>query len=560
MDRSCLNDRAVPFALFTGAISFALALIAVPPYADRWPHIAIAALLAIVCGLLSWGAAKAAITEMEEAIEAIAGRIGAAAQGDLFSPAPPGAVDKLPELALAVEGLFSQIRSNLDSVHALAMFDSVTGLPNRVHFRREADRLLGLLRPDGVSALLFIDLDRFKFVNDNLGHASGDELLVLVASRLSEVVGAQGKKRRATDLMPVVARLAGDEFTLFFPMVGDEAHAMLIARQTLSALAEPFPVAGQMLDVGASIGVAISPEHGRDLTTLMRAADIAMYHAKAQGRGQAQLFTTHLAAAVDDRLRLDIELRRALERNEFELAFQPQLELATGEIVAIEALIRWRHPVDGLRLPGSFLPAAEESGLVCEIGDWVIGEAMRTLAGWQAARHAIRLTVNLSPRQIDRPDFFSRLRGAIAESGARADLVEIEIAETSAMRCSAPVLAGISALRREGIRIAIDDFGTGYSNFARLREMPLDRVKLDRSLIAEVTRCETTRTVAHSVINLLHGLGFETVAEGVEEQGQIDVLRAMGCDVIQGYAIAPPMTEPAFLKWLEGHKASRQSA
>ena len=551
MEGLSLKSRAIAFALCAGALVFILALFAGAQSSGNNKDVLAALLVALVCGVLSWASAERAISGVAQAIDALALRVRAAADGDLVSPTPETVRETLPELADTMEGLFAQVRVNFDSVHALAMFDPVTQLPNRVNFRRTAERLLASRTPDQMSALLFIDLDRFKFVNDSLGHACGDEVLAMVSGRLRQVAArAQEEAPPGSTAAPVIGRLAGDEFTVLFPFVRDAVHAQRLARRALHALAEPFIVAGQNVEVGASIGLAMAPEHGESLSRLMRAADIAMYHAKGQGRRQVQCFNARLDEAAEGRLQLESELRRAIECDEFELAFQPQVTLPEGALVAAEALLRWRHPVDGIRLPGLFIHVAEECGLIRDIGDWVIERALRTLADWHHAGLDQRITVNVSSRQIAQPDFFTRLRALIVETGAPANRLEIEITETLAMQGSDAVVAGMRAIRDDGVTIAIDDFGTGYSNLARLKDMPVDRVKLDRTLIRDVAESADARSLVHSVIALIHGLGFHVVAEGVEDEDQMAVLRTIGCDAMQGYAIARPMDEATFRRWM----------
>jgi diguanylate cyclase (GGDEF)-like protein len=541
-----LKSRAAAFAFCAGALVFILALFAgIKPAFDDQDVLA-ALLVALVCGVLSWASAERAISGIAQAMDAMALRVRAAADGDLLSPTPEAVRDTLPDLAEAMDGLFAQVRANFDTVHALALSDPVTQLPNRVHFCRAAEAMLAARETEAKAALLFVDLDRFKVVNDSFGHAGGDAVLMMVAERL-RAVAAQTPGGEAAAL---IARLAGDEFTMLFPSVSDAAEAHRLARLALAILSEPFTVADQTIEIGASIGLALAPDDGAGLTRLMRAADIAMYHAKGQGRRQVQHFTAQLADAAEGRLQLERELRRALERDEFELAFQPQIALPRGAVLAAEALLRWRHPDEGIRLPGLFIPAAERCGLIREIGDWVIRRALLTQAAWRRDGIDQRITINVSPRQIAQPEFFGRLRALIEETGAQADRLEIEITETLAMQGSDAVIAGMRALRADGVTVAIDDFGTGYSNLARLREMPVDRVKLDRSLIRDVADSAEARTLAHSVIALIHGLGYGVVAEGVEDRRQIEVLRAIGCDAMQGYAIARPMPEAAFRDWV----------
>ena len=541
-----LKRRAVVFALCAGAVAFILALLATSAGLIQGGSISTALIPAVVCGAMSWASAERAISSTAGAIDAAIERLADAAHGDLDSPIPAEIGRDVPQLATAMEALFIRLAANLEDIQRLALFDTVTGLPNRANFRRACDEALIGLGPDAGAALFFIDLDRFKAVNDTMGHAIGDMLLAMVAGRLRTVVD------RFTVVgagEPLIGRLSGDEFTLFLPGVGETASATRIGRAILFALSEPFDLEGQEIDIGASIGIATRPQHGTTLSALMRAADMAMYHAKARGRGRAEHFTEALAAEFTDRVALESELRAAIGGGQFMLAFQPQIAVNDGRVVAVEALLRWIHPVDGLRLPGAFIQRAEESGLIVEIGDWVVGTVAETLMRWGKLGVSQRLAVNISRRQIDHATFFRRLRAAMHVAGAPARLLELEVTESLAMNCSREVIDALAALRADGATIAIDDFGTGYSNIARLRDLPIDRIKLDRSVVEHVVERAEARTIAHAVISLVHGLGCEAVAEGIESDAQANVLRVIGCDVLQGYAIAPPMDEAALLSW-----------
>jgi diguanylate cyclase (GGDEF)-like protein len=453
----------------------------------------------------------------------------------------------MPKLAAAVDSLFAEVRASIENAHALGMYDPVTSLPNRLHFRSEADKLMSEVLDDAHSAMLFVDLDRFKMVNDSLGHARGDQLLIMVANRLRVVVNAEfnGSARNR----PLLARLAGDEFTIFFPEIESVVEIERVARRIVLAISEPFELCSHSVDIGASIGVALSPDHGTSIEALMRAADIAMYRAKSSGGGQHWLFDAELAADHQQRIETEKALSDAVQRGEFVLAFQPQMSLVTGEVAGAEALLRWNHPRDGLRPPASFIPVAERTGLIAEIGEWVVGELASTLANWHRDGFEGRIAFNISPRQVERPDFFLRLRQMFAEAGVPLSMIELEFTESAAMEVSAGVLEEIAALRADGARIAIDDFGTGYSNLARLRSMPLDRVKLDPSLIAEIDTSEKARVIVQAVIHLIKGVECEVVAEAVETVAQADILRAMGCDTVQGFIFAEPMFEQDFLAW-----------
>ncbi|WP_235090861.1 putative bifunctional diguanylate cyclase/phosphodiesterase [Sphingomonas lutea] len=499
------------------------------------------------CVLISYVAAERPNSESARALNSLSERLLAVEDGDLVSPAPQALRRSMPKLAAAVDTLFAEVRTSIENAHALGMYDPVTSLPNRLHFRSEADKMLGEVG-DQPSAMLFVDLDRFKSVNDSLGHARGDQLLIMVANRLRVVVNGEFSGDVRT--RPLLARLAGDEFTIFYPQIKSSAEIERVARRIAVAISEPFELSSHSVDIGASIGCAISPDHGSSIESLMRAADIAMYRAKARGGGQHCLFNADLAAEHQQKVETEKALTDAVQRDEFLLAFQPQMSLVTGEIVGSEALLRWNHPRDGLRLPMTFIPVAERTGVISELGDWVLGEVAATVGGWYRDGFRGRVAFNISPRQLDRPDFFTRMRQAFRDAGVPLSMIEAEFTETAAMEASDTVLAEIAALRADGATIAIDDFGTGYSNLARLRAMPLDRVKLDPSLIEDIETSDKARVIVQAVIHLIKGVECEVVAEAVETVAQADILRAMGCDTVQGFVFAHPMFEDEFLDWM----------
>ncbi len=540
-----------------GAASFIFSLVAFLYITELDAKVLASLVAGTFCLLISYIAAERPNTEGARALSALADRLLAVEKGDLVSPTPPALRKVMPKLAAAVDSLFSEVRASIENAHALGMYDPVTSLPNRLHFRSEADKMLGGLSPGSKAAMLFVDLDRFKSVNDNLGHARGDQLLVMVANRLRVVVSAE--LGEALQRRPLVARLAGDEFTLFFPEIGSAAEIERLARRVALAVSEPFELSGHSVDVGASIGVAISPDHGTSIEAMMRAADIAMYRAKSLGGGQHCLFNGELAAEYQDKVDTEKALTEATQRGEFVLAFQPQLSLVTGEIAGAEALLRWNHPRDGLRQPNSFIPVAERTGVITDIGEWVITEVASLLGAWRRDGNPRRLAFNISPRQLERADFFPRLRQAFADQNVPLSLVELEFTESAAMEAGEAVLNEIAALRQDGATIAIDDFGTGYSNIARLRAMPLDRVKLDPSLICDLEHCEQARVVVQAVIKLIQGVGCEIVAEAVETVAQADILRAMGCEVVQGFIFAEPMFENDFLAWMASAENATRS-
>ncbi|HEY0627674.1 MAG TPA: EAL domain-containing protein [Allosphingosinicella sp.] len=545
-------------SVLAGFSSFVFTLMALLVLRELDEKILAAITMGTFALLITWIASERPNSGQGRAIKALIDRLLAVKRGDLSSPAPKIVRKQLPALATAVDALFDQVRSNLDDVRAMAMYDPVTSLPNRLYFKREGETVLEARQPAERAALLFIDLDGFKEVNDSFGHAQGDQVLASVANRLRLLVTEQAEPGRLSQ--PIIARLAGDEFTLLFPSVVSTEEARSIAEKVLAELSEPFAAGTHSVSIGASIGVALCPNHGTDLASLMKAADIAMYHAKASGRSQVCVYNEELAIAFAGRLETERALREALARDEFTLAYQPQVCARSGEVVAGEALLRWNHPTRGTLLPGSFIPIAEESTLIGAIGDWVIDAVIEALGRWKAAGATQRLTFNVSPGQAERPGFFARLREKIEETGSPPWLLELEFTETMAMQCSDNVIAELAALRADGVSIAIDDFGSGYSNLARMKDMPIDRVKLDRSLISDIDSSENARTIIAAVIHLIHGLGLEVVAEGVERKDQIDVLRAVGCDTFQGHAFAEAMPEERFFEWLRQGQPDAKSA
>ncbi len=540
-----------------GVASFLFSLAAFMYITELDTQIVASIVAGTFCLLISYVASERPNSASARALTALAERLLAVEDGDLTSPAPAILRESNPKLAAAVDSLFEEVRASIENAHALGMYDPVTSLPNRLHFRSEADKLLSNAS-EVESAMLFIDLDRFKAVNDCLGHARGDQLLVMVANRLRVVVTAEIGDTNLP--RPLLARLAGDEFTLFFPQIDGMAEIEIIARRIALAISEPFELQGHSIDIGASIGVAVSPKHGTTVEGLMRAADLAMYRAKARGGGQHCLFSDELAKENQQRIETENALTDVVPRGQLRLALQPQMSLTTGETTGVEALLRWQHPRDGMRAPATFISIAEQTGIIGEIGDWVMDQVAIILSGWRRQGIDRRLSFNISPRQLDRVDFFMRLRHIFAAHDVPLSMIELEFTETAAMQCAEAELAEIAAPRAEGASIAIDDFGTGYSNLARLRSMPLDRVKLDQSLIAEIETSEKARVVVQAVVHLIKGVGCEIVAEAVENSAQADLLRAMGCDTVQGYVFAEPMFEDEFEAWLANADRKRSVA
>jgi diguanylate cyclase (GGDEF)-like protein len=545
-----ISNRLLSF--LAGAAAFILTLLGFLLLRGLDQQIAASLIIGLFGLLVVWVAAERPNSRHARAVAALIDRLMAVHGGDLASPAPALVREEMPALAAAVDGLFEQVRSNLDNVNAMALYDPVTSLPNRLHFKREAERILKERAEQDRTALLFIDLDGFKEVNDRLGHAQGDQVLVMVANRLRIVIKAEG--RPGAEAQPLIARLAGDEFTILLPGVGSRAEAERIADRALAALGETFRLAGVALRMGGSIGISLCPDHGGELTGLMKAADIAMYEAKASGRSRICVYDAGLARACEDRAAAEARLRHAIEQESFELAYQPQLSIRTGAVDSIEALLCWRQAGDGIGPPEGFLDLAEESRLILDVGQWSIDAAAEALARWRAAGIKQRMSLKVSQRLIERPDFFPLLREALSRSGPPPWPVELGISERAASLFAAPVRADLAALRKDGVTIAIDDFGSGFASLAGIGDLPADRIRLSRSIIAGIDRSEPARNVAAALIHLIHGLGCEAVAEGVDRPEQLEVLRAIGCDAVQGGSLAAAMGERAMVGWVEARQ------
>jgi diguanylate cyclase (GGDEF)-like protein len=376
---------------------------------------------------------------------------------------------------------------------------------------------------------MFVDIDRFKTINDSLGHAVGDALLKEIASRLV-------KQLREGD---TICRIGGDEFVVVLPEVKRSSDVAHVAQKVIQQLSTPVIVEERELVVSCSIGIAVYPDDGRDAETLIRNADAAMYHAKELGRANYQFFTDQMNQAASRRLQLESHLRRAVGKGELCLYYQPIVELRTGRVAAYEALARWQHPERGLVLPGEFVQLAEESGIILKIGEWTLREACRwsTFIG---AEHGLQIAVNLSARQFNDPQLPRMVARALKETGLPPQLLELEITESTAMQQTDLTLGTLKRLKALGVSIAIDDFGTGYSSLSYLRRFPVDKVKIDRSFIAELPSDRDQGAIVSAIVALAHALQIRVVAEGVETERQREFLRSCACDFIQGYLVGHP--------------------
>jgi diguanylate cyclase (GGDEF)-like protein len=414
-----------------------------------------------------------------------------------------------------------------------AHYDALTQLPNRLLGMEELGRAVAAAERHGRElAVLFIDLDGFSDVNDSLGHEAGDQMLAQAAQRL----------RRWVRKSDVVARLGGDEFAVVLTELGQMTDAAIAARHLVAALSEPFPVAGASAFVSASAGIALYPADGRNAEELLRHADLAMYKAKQDGRGQVVFFEASMNREVRERVEAERELRDALEKGEFELHYQPQQEIGTGRILGAEALIRWRHPVRGLVAPAEFIAYAEASGLIEPIGQWVLETACAQYMAWQAQGVPLeRMSVNVSPRQFRRPGLAALVGDALRAHGMPARALHLEITESALLNDEPAANANLAKLYQLGTRLELDDFGSGYSSLARLQRLPVAGVKLDQAFIAPIERSFSAQAVVRAAIEMAHALGKYVVAEGVETHGQHALLSVMACDLIQGYHLSPAL-------------------
>ena len=438
-------------------------------------------------------------------------------------------------------------------IHHQAFHDALTSLPNRVLFNDRLDlALASARRNEQCLAVMFMDLDRFKIINDTLGHSVGDALLNAVSQRLKQCL-------RDGD---TVARWGGDEFTVLLPQIQDVEDALNTATRIIEALKTPFQVNDHELYVDSSIGIALYPQDGNLAETLLQNADVALYRCKEHGRGSYQLYSAHMNSQAPELFILENSLRHALERDEFLLYYQPKVDTHTSEIVGLEALVRWQHPELGLVSPAVFIPLAEETGLIVEIGAWVLETACRHTVQWhKSGLHPITVAVNLSARQFFQPDLVEVIARTLEQTGLEPKYLELEITETTAVKRMDLTQTLLSQLQGMGVHIAMDDFGTGYSSLNYLKQLPLDTLKIDRSFICDLKYNSKDLKIVDSVISLGQGLGLKVVAEGIETQQQVDILRNLNCDIIQGYLFSRPitfdeMTEMLQVDWQKRQKKS----
>ena len=414
-----------------------------------------------------------------------------------------------------------------------ATHDALTGLANRTLLHDRLNHAIAqATRADREIWVIFVDLDRFKMVNDSLGHKAGDAFLLAVSERLQAIV-------READ---TVARLGGDEFVLILPEVGDHKMSAGTLQRVMQTISRPIPVEEKEFSLSCSIGVAVFPNDGETAELLIERADMAMYRAKETGRDNFQFFTAELNERLIERMRIEEALRDAVERQEFELYYQPQVDLASGRVIGAEALIRWRHPEMGLIQPARFIPLAEETGLIVPIGLWVMRTACEQIMTWErAGLRGLRISVNLSARQFAQPDLVQSIADALHNSGLAPGRLEIELTEGLVMTDVENAIDTLHELKNLGVQLSIDDFGTGYSSLSYLKRFPIDVLKIDQSFVRDITGSSDEATIVHTIISMAHNLHLRVIAEGVETEAQLAYLRKHECDEMQGFHFSRPL-------------------
>jgi diguanylate cyclase (GGDEF)-like protein len=427
-----------------------------------------------------------------------------------------------------IEDVTERKRSDEKIVH-LAHYDALTDLPNRVLFREQLESALRKVQPDRQLAVLYIDIDEFKSVNDALGHSVGDELLKAVAGRLRGCLGE-------TD---VAARLGGDEFAIIQTAIGHPSDTTHLVGRIYEAIRKPYDCGGHLITTDASIGIALAPQQGADLDQLLKNADMAMYEAKADGRRTYRFFELSMDARVKTRRILELELRQAIMDGGFEVYYQPLVNLRDNKISSCEALLRWRHPKRGMISPAEFIPIAEETGLINQLGDWVLNTACIEAASWP---DQIRVAVNVSPIQFKSETLALNVATALATSGLAPCRLELEITEAILIRDDEVALALLHQLRELGVRIALDDFGTGYSSLSYLQRFPFDKIKIDRCFVKDIAGPAGSSAIVQAIVNIAAASNMTTTAEGVETVPQMELLRELGCTEMQGYLFSPAIS------------------
>ena len=456
------------------------------------------------------------------------------------------ASEEIGELTTAFEDMAGSLQRSNQQIHFLAYHDALTGLPNRTMFKNFLDRSIeDASRHDQMLAMLFLDLDDFKQINDTMGHQVGDVLLQEIAERLSRILRKNDfivQDHASSEPNQALARLGGDEFIVLLPDIQDKFAPGIVAERLIDLVTKPITIAEHDCHVSASIGITVYPTDGSTADELIKHADIAMYHAKDRGKNAYEYFESSMNIAAQERAKLEKRLRLALEQDQFELHYQPQVRGTTQEIAGLEALLRWRHPEDGLIPPNEFIPLAEKSGLILPIGEWVMHEACRQARTWQKTGLPIDLiSVNVSSIQLARQDVAAILRKALSESQLSPECLEIEITESAIMSDPDSAVSLLDEIKSIGVTIALDDFGTGYSSLSYLRRFPIDTLKIDRDFVREIDEKTADAEIIEAITAMAHTLGLRVVVEGIERETQLRIALDRKCDFVQGFLFCAPL-------------------
>jgi len=536
--RSCLAGMYRQMALYLAlTIPLMLAMLALAHFAlSRLQHF-------ITDPILALSRTSEQISRLGD--YSIRAKVGASADIGMLSRAFNSMLDRIEKRESELEAEIAERKRVEARLDRLAHYDPVTQLNNRHFFNERLEAVINQARKfKKRTVLMFIDLDNFKTVNDTLGHDIGDELLRLVSRRLSETL-------RFGD---VISRIGGDEFAIILENVTQVSVASMVAEKCLATLGAPIRIQGNDIHIGASIGISLYPDDATNMHELLKYADTAMYHAKNNGKNAYRMFTSSMQEDARKRFTIDNNLRRALERNEFLLHYQPQVELHSGAICGVEALIRWTHPELGLISPTDFIPVAEDTGLIVPIGEWVLREACRELKRWHDEGHRLRMAVNLSGRQLMEDNLVASVLGILVEAGVSPRWIELELTESMLMDASPDIMRRLHALRQAGIQLAIDDFGTGYSSMSYLKTFPVNSLKIDRSFVRDLPQNAEDAAITKAIIAMAKSLKMEVVAEGIETSEQNDFLRAHGCDKSQGYYYSRPVPAAQIVPLLRRHE------
>ena len=496
---------------------------------------------------------------MVRPLKELMGAVREIGNGNLAPKIALSTKDELGKLALSFQEMAGNLEKSRTKVERLAYHDSLTGLPNRFRAHQTLHRMIALARRESRRmAVLFLDLDNFKRVNDTLGHQVGDQLLMEMATRLQVVLRAEDviHQEAVHNAPDVLARLGGDEFIVLLSNVGSSQDAAKVASRILDIMRLPFYFNDNEIYSGCSIGISLFPGDGSDVDDLIKRADAAMYQAKEQGRNNYQFYSAAYNLAALEHISLEGRLRRALKNNELMLYYQPLVQASTGKIVGLEALLRWHDPLEGIIPPDRFIPVAEESGLILPLGEWVLREAGRQLSTWHAAGLTdASVSVNVSAIQLQRQDLVTIVDQVLEDNGLRPWQLELEITETALMRIRPEVIGDLNAMRQKGVTVSLDDFGTGYSSLSLLQELPIGKLKIDKSFVRDMLVDPKDAAIVSAVLFIAKSLGLRSTAEGVETPEQAARLAEEGCDQLQGYLLCRPLPVAEMTEFLKSRKS-----